>query len=267
MLFFFTQLKMRSYANTLAAVDDFLSSRQTNYKESEEDLEAQPRLGDDDETIAPQLQQKEKWNADELTSRKRLREELGEPQARKYCFGCVYDMSRDGVAFDNARFREMCNVAAQCIGQMSLEALGLELELLYNQFREETNKKQQYEGKTPLPEWKAASIVEHLRYHNVDPEIQTWVHLVDIQEMKNITHDSIVEVSEQTGKKRLNKDGLRNYDTLVKLWYHVAKQPLDKQFAFRKGGRMDVEASNQPFITTNQKSIVEYYVSAQKRNI
>ena len=120
---------MRSYANTLAAVDDFLTSRQTGYRESEEDLEAQPRL-DDDETIAPNLIQKEKWNADELTSRKRLREELGEPEARKYCFGCVYDMSRDGAAMDNERFRDMCTVAAQFIGQNSMEALGKELESL-----------------------------------------------------------------------------------------------------------------------------------------
>jgi hypothetical protein len=255
-------MRSASYANTLAAVDDFLNNG-NNYRESEEDLEGRVRAeGDADETVVL----KEKWAVDELTSRKRLREELGEPEPRKFCFGCVYDMSRDGASMDNESFREMCILAAQCIGQMSMEALGKELELRYNEFREETNKRGMYDGQAPLPEWKAASIVEHLRYHNVDPEIQTWVHLIDIQEMKHITQDSIVEVNEQTGKKRLNKDGLRNYDTLVKLWYHVAKQPLEKQFGYRKGGRMDIDVVNQPFITKNQKSIVDYYVGAQKRH-
>jgi hypothetical protein len=256
---------MRSSYNTLAAVDDFLASKQTNYRESEEDLHNGGGGGDEDETIAPQLQ-REKWNHEELTSRKRLREELGEPEARKYCFGCVYDLSQEAVPLCNESFRELCMVASKCIGQMSMEALGRELERLYNDFREETNRKARYDGQSPLPEWKAASIVEHLKEHNVDPEIQTWVRLVEIQELINKCHETILEVNEHTGKSRVSKDGARTYKDLVQLWYFVAKQPLDKQFGYRKGGRMDVESVNQPFITKNQKSIVDYYVSAQRRH-
>ncbi len=207
------------------------------------------------------------WTLEELSSRKRVREELGEPQPRKECFGCVYDLSTESVSICNESFKELCLVASKCIGQMSLEALGMELGRLYEDFRQEMNAKAQHEDRVPLPAWKPSSIVEHLKYHNVDPEIQTWVRLIEIQEMISIAMDSIVEIHPTTFVRRINKDSAATYERLVKLWYHVASRPLDKQFGYRKKGRLDIESVNQPFITKNQKSIVDYYVSAQRGNI
>lgn len=202
------------------------------------------------------------WKCETLESRKRVREELGDPQPRKYCFGCVYELSTEGVQISSADFKELCLVAAKCVGQMSLEAYGKELERLYKGFREKTNRKERHEHRVPLPEWKASSIVEHLCHHNVDPEIQTWIRLIEIQEMILVCMDSIVETN-VAGQKRINKDSAATYEKLVKLWYHVASRPLDKQFGYRKNARMDIESVNQPFITTNQKSIIDYYTSSQ----
>lgn len=207
------------------------------------------------------------WELEELASRKREREELGAPQPRNECFGCVYDLSTDGVSICNESFKELCCVASQCIGQMSMEALGKELARLYEDFRRDMNARSQHEDRVPLPTWKASSIVEHLKYHNVDPEIQKWVRLVEIQEMINLTMESIMEIHPITEKRRVNKDSLRTYTDLVKLWYHVAERPMEKQYGYRKKGRLDIEVVNQPFITKHQKSIVDYYVAAQRQNL
>lgn len=207
------------------------------------------------------------WELEELTSRKREREELGEPQPRNECFGCVYDMSTNGVSICHESFKELCVVASQCIGQMSMEALGKELGRLYEDFRQDMNNRKQHEDRVPLPPWKPSSIVEHLKYHNVDPEIQKWVRLVEIQEMINLTMETIIEINPTTNKRRVNKDALRTYTELVKLWYHVAERPMEKQFGYRKKGRLDIEVANQPFITKNQKTIVDYYIAAQAQNL
>lgn len=207
------------------------------------------------------------WELEELTSRKREREELGTPQPRNECFGCVYDMSTDGVTICHESFKELCVVASQCIGQMSMEALGKELGRLYEDFRQDMNNRSQHEDRVPLPPWKPSSIVEHLKYHNVDPEIQKWVRLIEIQEMINLTMETAIEINPITSKRRVNKDALRTYTELVKLWYHVAERPMEKQFGYRKKGRLDIEVANQPFITKNQKSIVDYYIAAQRQNL
>lgn len=220
--------------------------------------------GDEGLVIEPE-EEKEKWELASLPSHKRAREELGEPGQRQYCFGCVYELSTEGVPMCNENFRELVMVASKCIGQMSIESLGKEIERLYEKFRRETNKKKLHEDGAPLPEWKASSIVEHLIHHNVDPQVQIWVQLVHIQELIATEMESIVEVGSKSKKPRLRKEGVQNYERLVKLWHHVSARPLDKMFAYRKDGRIDTESINQPFITRNQKSIVDYYNNAAKK--
>jgi len=205
---------------------------------------------------------KDVWKLEEVESRKRVREELGDPQQRKECFGCVYDLSTEGVHISREDFRQLCLVASKCIGQMSLEAYGKEIARLYEEFREKTNSKGLHEDRDPLPPWSAASIVEHMCHHNVDPEIQTWVRLIEIQEMIAITMTSIVEYN-QHGQKRINDKAAATYERLVKTWYFVSSRQLDKHFAFRKNAKIDVDSINQPIVTQNQKSIIDYYVEAQ----
>lgn len=35
----------------------------------------------------------------------------------------------------------------------------------------------------PIPDWDPASVLHHLRHHNVDPQIQTALRLYEIQEV------------------------------------------------------------------------------------
>jgi hypothetical protein len=211
--------------------------------------------------------EKEKWIPHELTSRKRLREELGEPQPRKVCFGCVYESCTESVRINNFDFKQLCLVASKCVGQMSLEAYGEEIAMYFAKFREDTNKNGLHEDGRPIPPWSASSIVEHLLYHNVDPEIQTWVRLIEIQEMIRTCSECIFEYNDKLKKMRVNKEASLTYERLVKLWYHVTSRPLDKQFGYRKSSKIDMDSINQPFITKNQKSIVDYYKEAQSSYI
>jgi hypothetical protein len=215
--------------------------------------------GEDSEHQEHPPAERERWIPEELPSKKRVREELGEPDERKSCFGCVYELSADATQLPSQGFKELVLLASKCIGQMSFEALGSEMARIYEKFRRDINRRNRHEDEAPLPPWTASSIIEHLKYHNVDPEVQTLVRLIETQEMIGICCKGIVEVNEKTKQQRINKDALINYERLVKLWYHIASKPLDKQFGYRKNARVDLESVNQPFITKNRKTIVDYY--------
>lgn len=203
--------------------------------------------------------ERDHWSPDELPSNKRLREELGEPEQRKYCFGCIYELSASAAQIPSKAFKELVMLGTKCIGQMTIEALSQEMARVYEEFRRDINSRRRHEDDVPLPPWSAASIAEHLTEHNVDPEVQTWVTLMRNKEMQNVCLKTMVEVNDRTGQPRLNRDALCNYERLVKLWYHVASKPLDKQFGYRKGARLDVESVNEPIVTKRQKYIVDYY--------
>jgi hypothetical protein len=227
------------------------------------DRDSEDQQRDDDASVpiaaSPGEDHREKWVLNELPSRVVTRTELGVAGHRKHCFGCVYEFSTDAVTIPNQAFRELVLMASKCIGQMSLEALCTEMARIYKKFQQDVNSKHRHEDDVPLPDWDAATIAEHLKYHNIDPEVQTWIRLIEIQEMINIECESIIEINDKTGKRRNNKDALMNYERLIKLWYHVTSRPLDKQFAYRKGTRMDLDTINQPFVTKHQKTIVDYY--------
>ncbi len=225
-----------------------------------DDVEDQHR--DMDETENPRT---ERWVQQTLAMEERIATELGPKGLRKDCFGCMY--SEKTAKMCSTEFEKMCFLGAKCVGQMSMEALGVIMARHYAAFRRDTNSRPMEEDDEPLPEWPAASIVDHLLHHNTDPEIQTWINLIRIQEMITIAIDSIVEFNETTGKKRIAEKGLKSYDTLVKLWYFTASRPLPKCFGYKKGKHIDVDANNQPFITRHGKALVDHYVDAQERYI
>lgn len=212
---------------------------------------------------------KDAWEpAGSLPSRKRERDafERG-PVDRGNCFGCVYDLSSNSKNISRTDFKEMCMVAAKCTAQMSITVLGNELARLYKKMQEDVNSRNQFDGRTPLPDWEAADIIEHLRHHNVDPEIQTWVRLVEIQEMITLCIENLMEYNRVNNNTRINRQELQKYSELVKMWYFVARQPLEKLFAFRKGARIDVQAMSQPFATTTGRSLIDEYQKAQQAHV
>lgn len=212
---------------------------------------------------------KDAWKpAGSLPSRKRERETFEQPpRDRGNCFGCVYDLSMNSKNITRTDFKELCMVAAKCTAQMSITVLGNELARLYKRMQEDVNSKNQFDGRNPLPDWDAPDIIDHLRHHNVDPEIQTWVRLVEIQEMITLCIDNMMEENEVTGQIRVNERELRKYDILIKQWYYVASRPLEKLFAYRKGARMDVASLTQPFVTATARPIVDEYLKAQQVHV
>lgn len=150
---------------------------------------------------------------------------------------------------------------------MSITVLGNELARLYKRLQEDVNSKNLHDGRDPLPDWEAADIIEHLRHHNVDPEIQTWVRLVEIQEMITLCIGNMMEENSVTGHRRVNMQELRKYDLLLHQWYFVSSKPLEKLFAYRKASRIDVQSMQQPFATSVGKSLIDNYISAQQQHV
>lgn len=152
---------------------------------------------------------KDAWQpAGTLPSRKRERDVFeAEPRDQGRCFGCVYDLTGNSKNIARTDFKELCMVASKCTAQMSITVLGNELARLYKRMQEDVNSKNQHDGRDPLPDWEAVDIIEHLRHHNVDPEIQTWVRLVEIQEMITLCIENMMEENTITHNRRVNMQG------------------------------------------------------------
>ena len=212
---------------------------------------------------------KDAWQpAGTLPSRKRERDVFErDPCDQGKCFGCVYDLTGNSKNISRTDFKELCLVASKCTAQMSITVLGNELARLYKRMQEDVNSKNQYDGRDPLPDWDAADIIDHLRHHNVDPEIQTWVRLVEIQEMITLCIENMMEENTVTNHRRVNMQELRKYDMLLRQWYYVSSRPLEKLFAFRKASRLDVQSMSQPFATSVGKSLIDNYISAQQQHV
>ena len=73
-----------------------------------------------------------------------------------------------------------------------------------------------HEDDRPLPEWKAASIIEHLTKHNTDPEVQTWVRLIEIQEM-------IIDEIQENEKKLRREISQEDLEVFLKVLKQIKK--------------------------------------------
>lgn len=96
---------------------------------------------------------------------------LGTPQPKDECFGCVYARN-DSTAIEFNRWSALEAMAAKMFSSADLEALAGEMEKFYERYMRGPTLKafaaRGYKGAPPLPEWKAATIVAHFETHNND---------------------------------------------------------------------------------------------------
>lgn len=113
--------------------------------------------------------------------------------------------------------------------------------------------------RAPIPGWDAASILHHLRYHNVDPEIQTALRLYEIQEVLCKAYDAIIEVSDKTGEVRINEKQAAIVERYIKLWYFVSRQKAKDLSFYNPGAHIDTNVASQSVVTTERKEIVNWF--------
>lgn len=200
---------------------------------------------------------KERWAHDALPSRKREREVLGNPGPQSECFGCIYDWDGKGAAMRSEHIAEMRAIARKGIVKACPQSVAKEVARHHAKLREEINRSRG--ERMPIPEWTPAGVLNHLRNHNVDPEIQTALRLYEIQEIICKAYDAIIEISDKTGEVRVNEKQAAIVERFVKLWYYVSGRDHKKLAFFNPGSRVDTAAASQAVVSTQRKTVVQFY--------
>ena len=226
-----------------------------NEENEEEEEEEQPAAA----VEPPAKRAKPDWEICGLVSRQQERVELGLPSNnRTTCFGCIYVGEMDQSILRFTKIVEIIDMIRKNIARTDIINLVTQVALRYAELRHDVNSNIIL-GQAELPEWNAAMILDHIRYHNTDPELQTWIRLTEIQEVIKISLNASVEHDANTGEKRINPQQFRIYQDSVKLSYHVGKMEPSKMLFKSNESYLDMKAACQPIVATTNKKIVDYF--------
>ena len=193
-----------------------------------------------------------------LETRQKEINELGFPGDRSGCFGCVYIGERETAAIPYDDIMALINMIRESIARTDPINLSTHVAKRYALFRKQINENLM-PNEAPLPEWKAATILDHIRNHNTDPEIQTWVRLSELQELMQVALHASVEVDEDTGDKRINDKQYKAYIDLVKTTETIYKSDPSKKIFYSGGAHIDMKTGAQGMMAVSGKNIVDYW--------
>jgi hypothetical protein len=202
--------------------------------------------------------QKKKPRTVGLESREAEIAQLGLPDSQSECFGCVYIGERDSTAVQFQDIATLIDMIRTSFPRTDPITMCRHVARRYALLRDQLNLSRA-PHEYPLPEWSAASILQHITEHNTDPEMQACLRLREFQELIRVALHCSVEEDPDTGERRTNEKQCKLYMELVKAWELVAKSDPTKKMFYSGGAILDTKAASQPIIATTGKSVVDYW--------
>jgi hypothetical protein len=224
----------------------------------QEEQEEEDVIPDDMADVEPPAKKKKVYHPCGLPTRQEEINELGKAECRSGCFGCVYIGEREAGALAYEDVIVLIDMIRTSIARTDPINLSKHIAERYAYLREEVNASL-LPGEKPLPEWTAATILDHIRNHNTDPEIQTWVRLAELQELMQVALRASVEIDEDTGEKRVNEKQCKIYMDLVKAAESLYKSDPSKKIFFSGGAHIDMKSASQGLMAVSGKNIVDHW--------
>ena len=200
-----------------------------------------------------------------LATREEELTELGPPRVpRSACFGCVYIGEVESGTSSSEEVTALFKIIRKCISKMDPISLAVDIANRYRVIQLDVNSHLTY-GQQPLPDWDAASILEHIRYHTTDPEMQTWLRIVELQEMGKIALRASVVRNTDTDEMQLDEKQCKLYIEITKSIESLYKSDPSKKLYYSGGNQFDTKAASEGPIAYSGKSIVSYLRENKKR--
>jgi hypothetical protein len=193
-----------------------------------------------------------------LATREEELTELGPPRVpRSSCFGCVYIGEVEAGESSSEELIVLFKYIRKCISKMDPISLAVDVANRYLVIQKDVNSHLTY-NQQPLPDWDAASILEHFRYHTADPEMQTWLRIVELQEMGKIALRASVIRNTDNDEMQLDEKQCKLYMEITKSIESLYKSDPSKKLYYSGGNQFDTKAASEGPIAYSGKSIVSY---------
>lgn len=196
-----------------------------------------------------------------LQSRHHEKQELGSPDNRSGCFGCVYIGERDAAAVQYEDMMVLIEMIRKSIARTDPVNLSIHIARKYKFLQDEINGSLLL-NEDPLPDWTAATILDHIRNHNTDPEIQTWMRMCELQELGQVALAASVEEDVETGEKRVVEKQAKMFLDILKASETLYKSDLTKKQFSSHGAHMDTGIASQGLMSISGKNVVNYWAKS-----
>jgi hypothetical protein len=190
--------------------------------------------------------------------------DLGETGDRAQCFGCIYIGEAESGAIGYEDVIALMNMVRESIARTDPLTLAIYIAERYAKIQEEVNSNLP-PGRNPLPDWNAVSILDHIRNHNTDAELQRWMRLTELQELAQTALHSSVEIDLQTGERSLNEKQAKLYMELVKTMKMLRKNDLSDEVFYSGGRHIDMNNASSGFLAVSGKPMISYLRKIRKR--
>jgi hypothetical protein len=203
-----------------------------------------------------------------LPSRKREREKLGKSDGQVECFGCMYLGEKDVASIPYEELQSLVIMIRKSYGRTDLTSLVEGVYKKYKKIRRKINENLN-SGVRGLPIWRKATIMDHFRFHNHDPEMQMLVVLSEIQELRTVAANACVLESSKTKRQKIDDKQLRCYLELVKAGLQVQSKDPSKLAFYSAGAHIDPSVIKQGPISWKGKNMTAYWkcIAKKKGNV
>lgn len=237
-------------------------SKRSRWISQDDVIEHDALMEECEETMLPANRKKPSLQVCGLPSRE-MERVLGDSDGSAHCFGCVYVGEHDAAVGPYEDVMGLVNMARKSIAKVNPVFLARYLAKRYKAIQEQVNASLM-PGDEPWPDWTAATILDHFRNHNTDPEMQSWITLSELQEMKRIAADAAVVYNPDNGQKSLDEKQTKLYMDLVKLIDAQGKSDPSKKVFFSGGAHLDMKSASDGVISTSGKRLVRYLGNRKK---
>lgn len=190
-----------------------------------------------------------------LTSRRQEFEELGAPSPESGCYGCNHMNQAQMGPTPYEEITGLIQTIRKSIARTNPIELANFIASRYAEIREDVNSKL-LPGEQPLPEWTAATILHHLRFHNVDAEIQNWRRMVELQEIEQVAlHASIIQ-NEETGEIKIDPQQYKIYLETGKQIEALSKSDLTTKNYYSDGALLEQRTLKEGPIALSGKPLL-----------
>ncbi len=238
--------------------DDLFSYKSVMATINDNSAEEQPSKSNKRaKTCKPQLKQCG------LPSRQEEFNELGAPDTRAICYGCWYNGEREAGATPSQDVDALMNIIRKTISKADPVNLAIYLAERYEKIRDDVNSCL-LPHENPLPEWTAATILDHLRNHNTDPELQTWMRITELHELGQIAMNASVVTDPETGAVQLDEKQAKLYLDLMKQAETMYRSDPAKKLYYSGGNHFDTPAASEGPIAYSGKNLIDYWSNKKK---
>ena len=193
-----------------------------------------------------------------LLSRQAEFNELGSPGPRGTCFGCWYIGEQEAGATSSQDIKALMDIIRKTISKTDPINLAVYLAERYERIQADVNGSLM-PGEKPLPDWTPASILEHLRNHNTDPELQTWHRMVELQELAQIALNASVVRNPETNAVLIDEKQGKMYLEFVKQMETQSKSDPSKKLYYSGGNHIDMKTASEGPIAYSGKNIIDFW--------